>query len=134
MLIIEPAAAAIIPAVEEPSQVTARLDDARNALQKSDAEVGATKGPVNVFKEGDKVISLDGNKDLIVTHQKGYKVFCKGRTEWVHANRLKLASGKAPTREVMDDAGEGKTDEGEDFDAEAEFDACEPWTDEEEVA
>jgi hypothetical protein len=82
----------------------------------------ATKGSVNLFKEGDKVVSLDTSADLVVTRQDGFRVYVKGRADWLHANRLKLASGKAPERRVMDDCGEDE--DGEEFDAEAEFDAC----------
>jgi hypothetical protein len=49
---------------------------------------------VNQFKEGDHVINIDNNHDMTVTYQKGYKVYMLGSNAWVHANKLKHASGK----------------------------------------
>lgn len=84
---------------------SAVLDKAdETVLQKSGASKQATRGPVNVFKEGDKVVGLDDNKDYTVTGQRGYRVSVKGRSDWVHANRLKLASGKKPETVILDDA------------------------------
>ena len=82
---------------------SAALDKAdQTMLQKSNADKVDTRGPVSVFSEGDKIISLDDNKDYTVTGQRGYKVSVKGRSEPFHANRLKLASGKKPTMVLMD--------------------------------
>lgn len=63
---------------------------------------------VNSFKSGDKVVSLDNNRDFVVTGQRGFKVSVKGQAEWIHANRLKLASGAKPARVVLDEAEEAQ--------------------------
>lgn len=86
-------------------QSGAVLDDASGAFPRPASTTAATnRGPVNLFSESDKVISLDDNKDYTVTGQRGIKVSVKGRSEPFHANRLKLASGKKPPTIVMDGA------------------------------
>jgi hypothetical protein len=85
-----------------PAEVVA-LDSVDVADRLDRAEGGQVE--VNAFEPGDKVIDLDSGVDLVVARQVGYKVFCQGaKTPWLHANRLKHASGKKAVRTMLDDA------------------------------
>lgn len=77
-----------------------RLDSV--ALDRASAGPDAEPVMVNKFESGDKVISLDDNNDYTVTGQRGEKVSVKGSPKAIHANRLKLASGKKPERMKLD--------------------------------